>query len=81
MTRPVIKAVSEQYQNKILHCYFPFDIAFIVKRYLKKIQPDLCLLLETAPFTKIVLSGMIRNNKLNYIGWQYLVTALLGMLQ
>jgi hypothetical protein len=27
------------------------------------------------------LSGMIRNNKHNYIGWQYLATALLGMLQ
>jgi len=27
------------------------------------------------------LSGMIRNNKNNYIGWQYLATALLGMLQ
>ena len=26
------------------------------------------------------LSGMIRN-KHNYIGWQYLATALLGMLQ
>jgi hypothetical protein len=24
------KAVSEQYQNKILHYYFPFDISFIV---------------------------------------------------
>jgi 3-deoxy-D-manno-octulosonic-acid transferase len=23
------KAVSEQYQNKILHYYFPFDIALI----------------------------------------------------
>jgi 3-deoxy-D-manno-octulosonic-acid transferase len=32
------KAVSEQYQNKILHYYFPFDIAFIVKRYLRRFQ-------------------------------------------
>ncbi|VVH67071.1 Lipid IVA 3-deoxy-D-manno-octulosonic acid transferase (EC [often with (EC also] [uncultured Gammaproteobacteria bacterium] len=55
------KAVSEQYQNKILHCYFPFDIAFIVKRYLKKIQPDLCLLLETEIWPNLIHT-LYKNN-------------------
>lgn len=41
------KAVGEQYQDKVLHYYFPFDISFIVKRYIKKVQPNLCILLET----------------------------------
>ena len=48
------KAVSEQYQDKVLHYYFPFDISFIVKRYIKKVQPDLCLLLETEIWPNLI---------------------------
>ncbi|CAC9978526.1 3-deoxy-D-manno-octulosonic-acid transferase (EC [uncultured Gammaproteobacteria bacterium] len=55
------KAVSEQYQDKVLHTYFPFDISFIVKRYIKKVQPDLCLLLETEIWPNLI-HALHKNN-------------------
>jgi 3-deoxy-D-manno-octulosonic-acid transferase len=30
-----------------LHYYFPFDLPLIVNRYVKKINPKICILLET----------------------------------
>jgi 3-deoxy-D-manno-octulosonic-acid transferase len=53
--------IEAGYQNKILHYYFPFDIAFIVKHYLKKIQPDLCLLLETEIWPNLIHT-LYKNN-------------------
>ena len=40
-------ALKQHYDNKVLHLYFPFDLGFIVKRYISKIKPDLCILMET----------------------------------
>lgn len=48
------KAIIDHYQNQVLHTYFPFDIGFIVKCYIKKIQPDLCLLLETEIWPNLI---------------------------
>ncbi len=48
------KAVIQHYQNQVLHTYFPFDVAVIVKRIVKKIRPDLCLLLETEIWPNLI---------------------------
>ncbi len=48
------KAVTEHYQEQVLHAYFPFDINFIVQRYIKRVQPDLCLLLETEIWPNLI---------------------------
>ncbi|ABL02173.1 Three-deoxy-D-manno-octulosonic-acid transferase domain protein [Candidatus Ruthia magnifica str. Cm (Calyptogena magnifica)] len=40
-------AVINHYKNKVFHLYFPYDLPLIVKRYIKKINPKICLLLET----------------------------------
>lgn len=56
------QAVIDYYQNQVLHTYFPFDIGFIVKRAIKKIQPDLCLLLETEIWPNLIHA--LRKNKI-----------------
>lgn len=48
------KAITQHYQNKVLHSYFPFDLSFIVKRYVKKINPKICLLLETEIWPNLI---------------------------
>ncbi len=48
------KAVTEHYQNQVLHAYFPFDIHFIVQHYIKRVQPELCLLLETEVWPNLI---------------------------
>lgn len=48
------QAILRHYQNTVLHLYFPFDVSFIVKRYIKKIQPDICLLLETEIWPNLI---------------------------
>ena len=41
------QAILDTYQNAVLHYYFPFDLPLIVNRYVKKINPKICILLET----------------------------------
>lgn len=48
------KAVIEHYQDKVLHLYFPFDVSFIIKRYIKKVNPKICLLLETEIWPNLI---------------------------
>jgi len=49
-------AVIEHYQQRVLHFYFPFDIPFIVNRYIKKINPSICILLETEIWPNLIRS-------------------------
>ncbi|SMN15679.1 Lipid IVA 3-deoxy-D-manno-octulosonic acid transferase [often with also] [uncultured Candidatus Thioglobus sp.] len=39
--------IKQYYTNQVLHLYFPFDLGFIVKRYINQIQPEICILMET----------------------------------
>ncbi|CAB5497339.1 3-deoxy-D-manno-octulosonic acid transferase (EC (EC [Bathymodiolus thermophilus thioautotrophic gill symbiont] len=41
------QSIQDTYQKKVLHYYFPFDLPLIVNRYVKKINPKICILLET----------------------------------
>jgi 3-deoxy-D-manno-octulosonic-acid transferase len=47
-------AVISHYQNKVFHLYFPYDLPLIVKRYIKKINPKICLLLETEIWPNLI---------------------------
>jgi 3-deoxy-D-manno-octulosonic-acid transferase len=38
------QAIRDTYQDKVLHYYFPFDLPLIVNRYVKKINPKICIL-------------------------------------
>ena len=40
MTPTGSDALKQHYSNEVLHLYFPFDLGFIVKRYINKIKPD-----------------------------------------
>jgi len=48
------QAVINHYQSEVLHFYFPFDLPIIVNRYIKKINPKLCILLETEIWPNLV---------------------------
>ena len=48
------QAVKDHYQNEVLHFYFPFDLPLIVKRYIKQINPKICILLETEIWPNLV---------------------------
>lgn len=48
------QAVISHYQSEVLHFYFPFDLPIIVNRYIKKINPKLCILLETEIWPNLV---------------------------
>ncbi len=39
--------VSKMENKEIIHHYFPIDLAFCVKRFLKNVQPIACFILET----------------------------------
>ncbi len=47
-------AIINHYQNKVLHLYFPYDLPLIVRRYIKKINPKICLLLETEIWPNLI---------------------------
>ncbi|MDC9727426.1 MAG: lipid IV(A) 3-deoxy-D-manno-octulosonic acid transferase [Candidatus Thioglobus sp.] len=47
-------AIKQHYHNKVLHLYFPFDLGFIVKRYIKQIKPELCILMETEIWPNLI---------------------------
>ncbi|QKQ23894.1 lipid IV(A) 3-deoxy-D-manno-octulosonic acid transferase [Candidatus Ruthia endofausta] len=47
-------AVISHYQNKVFHLYFPYDLPLIVKYYIKKINPKICLLLETEIWPNLI---------------------------
>ncbi|MDA9872034.1 3-deoxy-D-manno-octulosonic acid transferase [Candidatus Thioglobus sp.] len=53
------EAVEKHYKRRVIHCFFPFDVPFIVNSFLKKIKPVACILLETEIWPNLI-------NKLKY---------------
>ncbi|WPE15993.1 lipid IV(A) 3-deoxy-D-manno-octulosonic acid transferase [Candidatus Thioglobus autotrophicus] len=47
-------ALKQYYGEQVLHHYFPFDLSLIVKRYIKRINPDLCILMETEIWPNLI---------------------------
>ena len=50
------QAVTDYYQSVVLHLYFPFDLPLIVNRYIKQINPKICILLETEIWANLLHS-------------------------
>jgi 3-deoxy-D-manno-octulosonic-acid transferase len=48
------EAVEKHYKSQVIHCFFPFDIPFIVSSFLKKIKPVACILLETEIWPNLI---------------------------
>lgn len=55
------QAIKDTYQDKVLHYYFPFDLPLIVNRYIKKINPKICILLETEIWPNLI-HNLNKNN-------------------
>ncbi len=41
------ETVTKLFGDKILHCYFPYDLPHIVKRFINKLNPALLIIVET----------------------------------
>jgi len=41
------KTVTRLFGDRILHCYFPYDLPHIVIRFIKKLKPSLLIIVET----------------------------------
>jgi len=48
------EAVEKHYKRRVIHCFFPFDVPFIVNSFLKKIKPVACILLETEIWPNLI---------------------------
>jgi 3-deoxy-D-manno-octulosonic-acid transferase len=48
------EAVERHYKSQVIHCFFPFDVPFIVSSFLKKIKPVACILLETEIWPNLI---------------------------
>ena len=55
------QAVLEHYQSEVLHFYFPFDLPLVVNHYIKQINPDICILLETEIWPNLI-HALNKNN-------------------
>jgi len=55
------QAVLEHYQSEVLHFYFPFDLPLIVNRYIKQVNPVICILLETEIWPNLI-HALNKNN-------------------
>ena len=49
-------ALTHHYGDRILHCYFPFDLSPIIKRYIQRLNPTLCILMETEIWPNLIHS-------------------------
>jgi 3-deoxy-D-manno-octulosonic-acid transferase len=47
-------AIKQHYDNLVLHLYFPFDLGLIVKRYIKQVRPEICILMETEIWPNLI---------------------------
>ena len=47
-------AVNNYYKNNVKHCFFPFDIPFILDSFIRKINPEICILLETEIWPNLI---------------------------
>lgn len=41
------ETITRLFDDKVLHCYFPYDLPHIIKRYIKKVRPSLLIIVET----------------------------------
>ena len=48
------EAVRNHYQDRVKHCFFPFDLPFIVGPFVNKINPVACILLETEIWPNLI---------------------------
>jgi 3-deoxy-D-manno-octulosonic-acid transferase len=48
------EAVESHYKKRVIHCFFPFDVPFIISLFLKKIKPIACILLETEIWPNLI---------------------------
>ena len=47
-------ALKNHYGDNIEHCFFPFDLPFALNRFVNKVKPEICILLETELWPNLI---------------------------
>ncbi len=85
--------VIKAFGNTVQHCYLPVDLPFCIKRFIKQVRPEYCIILETELWPNLLhythIQGakmMLANARLSsksaekYHKWQALVNPMLNCL-
>lgn len=62
-TKTGAKACKNHYKNKVSHYYFPFDLQFFCKRFIKNINPAISIILETEIWPNFIAVNKKHNIK------------------
>lgn len=46
--------VLNQFKGKVSHTYFPIDLPIIIRTYIKRLNPEICILLETEIWPNLI---------------------------
>lgn len=53
--------ILSQFKDQVAHSYLPFDLSFLIKRFLKKVKPTLCIIMETEVWPNLLYNCYQQN--------------------
>lgn len=56
--------VKLAFGEQVQHCYLPFDLSICIKRFLKQVKPQACIIMETELWPNLVHQAKANNIKL-----------------
>jgi 3-deoxy-D-manno-octulosonic-acid transferase len=60
MTPTGSERVQSLFSDRVLHCYMPYDLPWLLNRFLKKAQPSLALIMETELWPNTIRACRLR---------------------
>jgi len=61
MTPTGSERVRSLFADKVLHCYLPYDLPFAIRRFLKTMQPEFGIIMETELWPNLLLTCQQQN--------------------
>lgn len=61
MTPTGSERVKSLFADKVLHCYLPYDLPFAIRRFLKTMQPEFGVIMETELWPNLLLTCQQQN--------------------
>ncbi len=53
--------VIKRYHNKVIHYYIPFDVGYFIQKFINKLQPKICIIMETEIWPNLI-NTLSKNN-------------------
>ncbi|HET8807348.1 MAG TPA: glycosyltransferase N-terminal domain-containing protein, partial [Methylophaga sp.] len=61
MTPTGSERVTRLFGDKVLHCYLPYDLPFAIRRFLKAMQPQFGIIMETELWPNLLITCQQQN--------------------